>query len=128
MLNKNEKRVLEIIENDPFISQKAIGDKLGLTRSTVATIISSLTSKKYVIGRAYVVNESSGIYCIGAMNVDRKYNLLGHMVLGTSNPAISSVNVGGVARNIAENLGRIQLDVSLISLGGMDQDYQYIKR
>lgn len=120
--------MLEIIENDPFISQKAIGDKLGLTRSTVATIISSLTSKKYVIGRAYVVNESSGIYCIGAMNVDRKYNLLGHMVLGTSNPATSSVNVGGVARNIAENLGRKQLDVSLISLGGMDQDFQFIKR
>lgn len=128
MLNKNEEKVLEVIENDPFISQKAIGEELNLTRSTVATIISSLTNKKYVLGRAYVVNESSGIYCIGAMNVDRKYNLSGHMVLGTSNPATSNVNVGGVARNIAENLGRKKLDVSLISIGGLDQDYQYIKR
>lgn len=101
---------------------------LGLTRSSVATIISSLTSKRYVIGRAYVVNRSSGIYCIGAMNVDRKYNLLNHMMLGTSNPASSNVSVGGVARNIAENLGRMELEVSLISMGGQDQDYQYLKK
>lgn len=128
MLNKNEQRVLTIIENNPFISQKRIGEELELTRSTVATIISSLTQKKFLLGRAYVVNQSSGIYCIGAMNVDRKYNLLENMVLGTSNPAISSVNVGGVARNIAENLGRKQLDVSLISLGGHDQDFHFIKQ
>lgn len=128
MLNKNEQRVLEIIENNPFISQKKIGEELDLTRSTVATIISSLTQKKFLLGRAYVVNQSSGIYCIGAMNVDRKYNLLENMVLGTSNPAVSNVSVGGVARNIAENLGRKQIDVSLISLGGHDQDFNYIKR
>lgn len=128
MLNKNEQRVLKIIEDDPFISQKKIGEELELTRSTVATIISSLTQKKFLLGRAYVVNQSSEIYCIGAMNVDRKYNLLEDMVLGTSNPAISNVNVGGVARNIAENLGRKQLDVSLISLGGEDQDFHFIKQ
>jgi|SRR5690625_1708967 len=117
-----------MIENNPFISQKKIGEELDLTRSTVATIISSLTQKKFLLGRAYVVNQSSGIYCIGAMNVDRKYNLLEPMVLGTSNPATSNVSVGGVARNIAENLGRKQIDVSLISLGGHDQDFNYIKR
>src|SRR5699024_8378722 len=72
--------------------------------------------------------QSSEIYCIGAMNVDRKYNLLEDMVLGTSNPAISNVNGGGVARNIAENLERKQLDVSLISLGGEDQDFHFIKQ
>ena len=128
LLNKNERRVLEIIESDPFISQKEIGRILDLTRSTVATIISSLTNKRHIIGRAYVVNQSSGIFCIGAMNVDRKYNLLGNMVLGTSNPANSNVSVGGVARNIAENLGRAQLEVSLISVGGHDQDYYFLKR
>lgn len=128
MLNKNEMRVLEIIERDPFISQQNIADELELTRSTVATVISSLTQKKQLLGRAYVVNRSSEVYCIGAMNVDRKFNLMGDMVLQTSNPATSSVNVGGVARNIAENLGRLQSSVSLISLGGHDQDYHFIKR
>lgn len=128
MLNKNEMRVLEIIERDPFISQQSIADELDLTRSTVATVISSLTQKKQLLGRAYVVNRSSEVYCIGAMNVDRKFNLKGDMVLQTSNPATSSVNVGGVARNIAENLGRLQENVSIISLGGHDQDFHFIKR
>ena len=45
VLNKNEVRVLDIIEQDPFISQQSIADELGLTRSTVATIISGLTQK-----------------------------------------------------------------------------------
>ena len=128
MLNKNEGKTLEVIERDPFISQQSIANELGLTRSTVATIISGLTQKKRLLGRAYVVNKASGIYCIGAMNVDRTFNLFGEIVDRTSNPAISSVNAGGVARNIAENLGRMDLDVSLVSLGGHDQDYQYINR
>lgn len=128
MLNKNESRILEVIERDPFISQQSIANELGLTRSTVATIISGLTQKKHLLGRAYVINRASGIYCIGAMNVDRKFNLLGDIVYQTSNPTESSVNVGGVARNIAENLGRLQMDVSLVSLGGHDQDFHFIKR
>ena len=128
MLNKNEVRVLDIIEQDPFISQQSIADELGLTRSTVATIISGLTQKKHLLGRAYVINRASGIYCIGAMNVDRKFNLFDNIAYQTSNPSVSTVNVGGVARNIAENLGRLDMDVSLISLGGHDQDYHFVKR
>lgn len=127
MINRNEQRVLDVIENDPFISQKDIAEELNLTRSTVATIISSLTHKKYLLGRAYVVNKSNNIYCIGAMNVDRKFNLSEKMVLQTSNPAVSSVSVGGVVRNIAENLGRLNYDVSLFSLGGLDEDFNIIK-
>ena len=117
-----------MIKEDPFISQKEIAKELGLNRSTVANLISTLTQKKQLLGRAYILNDSSGVFCIGAMNVDRKYNLLEKMVQQTSNPATSNVSVGGVARNIAENLGRLDLDVSLFSLGGYDQDFQYIKR
>ena len=118
---------MEVIEKNPFISQKKIAEELNLTRSTVATIISALTHKKHLLGRAYVVNRSKNIYCIGAMNVDRKFNLTEKMVLQTSNPAISSVSVGGVIRNIAENLGRLGYDVSLFSLAGFDEDFNIIK-
>ncbi len=127
MINRNERKVLEIIEKNPFISQKSIADELDLTRSTVATMISSLTKKKHLLGRAYVVNRSKNIYCIGAMNVDRKFNLTEKMILQTSNPAISNVSVGGVVRNIAENLGRLSYDVSLFSLGGYDPDFNIIQ-
>jgi len=70
---------------------------------------------------------SSGVYCLGAMSVDRKFDLLADIVWKTSNPATSSLSVGGVARNIAENLGRLQVDVGLLSLGGFDQDFNYLK-
>ena len=126
-MNSKERRVLEIIEKNPFISQKDIAEELHLTRSTIATIISSLTNKKHLLGRAYVVNESKNICCIGAMNVDRKFNLTNKMSLKTSNPAVSSVSVGGVVRNIAENLGRMNYDVSLFSLAGIDEDFNIIK-
>lgn len=126
-MNTNERKVLKVIEANPFISQKDIAEELSLTRSTVATIISSLTHKKHLLGRAYVVNQSKNIYCIGAMNVDRKFTLTEEMVLKTSNPAISSVSVGGVVRNIAESLGRLGYDVSLFSLGGLDEDFNLIK-
>lgn len=72
-------------------------------------------------------DNSSGIYCLGAMSVDRKFDLLSDIVWKTSNPATSTLSVGGVARNIAENLGRLSVDVSLLSLGGFDQDFNYLK-
>lgn len=126
-MSPKEKKVLEIIEKNPFISQKNIAEELNLTRSTVATVISSLTNKKHLLGRAYIVNQSKKIYCIGAMSVDRKFNLTDKMLMKTSNPAVSNVNIGGVVRNIAENLGRLDYGVSLFSLAGLDEDYNIIK-
>lgn len=127
-LSENEAKVLALITEDPFLSQKSIADQLGLNRSTVATIVSSLTIKRYLQGRAYVVNPSADIFCIGAMNIDRIYELKGPFVKGTSNPVQSTVTAGGVARNIAENLGRLDQSVSLLSLAGNDGDYEMIKR
>lgn len=128
LLSKNEKKVLEMIEENPLVTQMEMADAIGISRSTIATVISALTQKKYLLGRAYLVNRSNGVFCIGAMNVDRKYTLQKDIMYQTSNPVTSSSSVGGVARNIAENLGRLQIDTSLISLGGFDQDFQYIKK
>lgn len=128
MLNANEQKVLELIQQNPFITQNEMAEAINISRSTVASMIASLTQKKHLLGRAYIINEESKVYCIGAMNVDRKYYLQDEMVLGTSNPVTSSVSVGGVARNVAENLGRLEFDVSLISLAGHDQDFQIVKK
>ncbi len=127
-MNKNEKRVLEIIKEDPYISQKEIGEKLNLTRSTIATIISSMTQKNIIKGRAYVLNENQGdIFVIGGMNLDRKFILNDNLVMYTSNPATSETFVGGVGRNIGENLGRLGHKVSLVSIAGFDHVYDFIK-
>lgn len=45
------------------------------------------------------------------------------LIKETSNPVTSSTTVGGVARNIAENLGRLGENVSLFSVKGADADW-----
>ncbi|MDO5028803.1 MAG: winged helix-turn-helix transcriptional regulator [Bacillota bacterium] len=128
-MNINEKAVLDLIKADPYISQKDIGSELKLTRSTVASIISNLTRKKIIKGRGYILNEiDSGVFCIGGMNVDRKFYLMEDLILKTSNPARSETFVGGVGRNVCENLGRLGFVPSLISVAGTDSDFEFIKK
>jgi pseudouridine kinase len=66
------------------------------------------------------------ILCIGGANVDRKIQSINDLVLGTSNPAKSVVTCGGVARNIAENLGRLGYNPSLLSFMGNDPEGKWI--
>ncbi len=62
------------------------------------------------------------IVCIGAANIDRKVKLCNPVQYQTSNPAETSFSSGGVARNVAENLARLQCSVDLITLFGEDQE------
>ncbi|GAB4074242.1 winged helix-turn-helix transcriptional regulator [Barrientosiimonas marina] len=70
--------------------------------------------------------QESPIICIGGANVDRKFYLKSNMVSETSNPVQSSSSAGGVARNIAENLGRLGEHVKLITASGYDAAWQEI--
>lgn len=127
ILSQNEQRVLDIIQANPFIAQQDIAEELDLNRSTVATLISSLVNKKVIKGRAYILNKEPDIICIGGMNVDRKYVIQGDMIPQTSNPVNSTLSIGGVGRNIAENLGRLGEEVTFLSVAGYDHDYEWIK-
>ncbi len=62
----------------------------------------------------------SEILCIGATNLDRKLRLLGTLHPASSNPAAQTESLGGVARNVAENLLRAKLPVRLITAVGDD--------
>lgn len=126
-MNKKEEMVLENIKRNPFISQQELSEKVELSRSSVANIISGLIRKEYVQGKAYVLNEEFPIVCIGAANVDRKFYVKDDLKHGTSNPIRSSDSVGGVARNVAENLGRLNQNVTLITAAGVDSEWDMIK-
>ncbi|AZU60545.1 carbohydrate kinase family protein [Neobacillus mesonae] len=76
--------------------------------------------------KAYVLDETNPIICIGGANVDRKYYAKYELTNETSNPVNSSSSVGGVARNIAENLGRLGEEVVLISASGQDSAWEEI--
>ncbi|WP_394371747.1 carbohydrate kinase [Staphylococcus agnetis] len=127
MLNKNEKLILERIQDNPFISQQELAKAVGLSRPAVANIISGLIRKEYVLGKAYVLNDDFPIVCIGATNLDRKFYVNQALQQGTSNPVTSTRSVGGVARNIAENLGRLGDNVAILSASGNDSEWDMIK-
>lgn len=127
ILNEKESRVFTYIKENPFISQQELADKIGLSRPAVANIISGLVKRGYLLGKAYVVNETRPIICIGAAAIDRRYFIEDELITGESNKVTSQVTYGGVALSVAENLGRLQEDVVLLSLLGDDQEAKSIK-
>ncbi|HWK21848.1 MAG TPA: carbohydrate kinase [Ureibacillus sp.] len=127
-MNEKEQLVLQTIKKNPFLSQQEMAETLNISRPTLANIISGLIKKGEIIGRAYVLPEKNSIFAIGGANVDRKFHINGHVQYGTSNPSTVTESVGGVARNIAENLGRFGNEVKLITLLGQDQGAKFIEK
>ncbi|WP_070119582.1 carbohydrate kinase [Bacillus marinisedimentorum] len=125
-MNENEKKILSMIKDNPFVTQHQLSKQLGLSRSAVAGYISNLMKKGEIIGRAYVPKEERLITCIGGSNVDRKSWIHGDIQWGTSNPVTSKKAKGGVARNVAENLGRLGMPVSLLTVVGEDPDGEWL--
>ncbi|WP_323691869.1 carbohydrate kinase [Sporosarcina jeotgali] len=125
-LNEKEQQLISLIRQNPYCSQQELAEGLGLSRPAVANLISALTKRGYISGRAYVLAPEDEIICIGGANVDRKFHVTGPVAAGTSNPAEQSVTIGGVARNIAENLGRLDHPVRLITTAGKDADWDLI--
>ena len=121
-VNEKEKLLLELIENNPFISQVELAEKTQLSRSAVAGYISSLVKAGKILGRAYILPKNTGVVCIGGANIDRKMQVKSSLVFGTSNPVSTSFSCGGVARNIAENLGRMGVPTTLMTILGDDHE------
>lgn len=64
---------------------------------------------------------------IGGSNVDIKGRSGGPFIPGTSNPGVVTVSAGGVGRNIAENLARLGLEVSLITAFAEDANGAFLR-
>lgn len=113
---------MHYIRLNPFISQQELAEKVGISRSAVAGYIANLTKRGIIKGRAYVLREDSVITCIGGANLDRKARSKQKVRFYTSNPVTITETCGGVARNVAENLGRLGCTVSLITCVGDDKE------
>lgn len=127
-MNKNEQAIFNLVKENPYITQLELAERIGLSRPAVANIISGLMRQRYILGKAYVINEESPIVCIGAANVDRKFYIDTPLQPKTSNPVSSSRSIGGVSRNIAENLGRLGEKVTFLTASGNDSEWDMINR
>ena len=119
-MTQRERQILQLIEADPMISQQAIADKLGITRSSVAVHISNLTKKGCIAGKGYVLRTGSYAVVVGGVNVDIGGRSFASLVAEDSNPGSVSMSLGGVGRNIAHNMSLMGVDVRLLTAYGDD--------
>jgi len=121
-----ESLILQYIRINPFISQQELAEKVGISRSAVAGYIANLTKRGVIKGRAYIMSDESSIVCIGGANLDRKALSKQKVRLHSSNPVTVMESCGGVARNVAENLGRLGWHTALISCVGDDHEGKWL--
>ena len=67
-----------------------------------------------------MANEAKHLLVIGAASIDTKGRADQSIQTGTSTPGAIRISLGGVARNIAENLARLGEEVILLSAVGDD--------
>lgn len=119
-MTEREQEILRLLREDPMIPQQTLADRLGISRSALASHISSLMRQGYVLGRGYVLREGPYAVVLGGANMDICGKALGELRSGDSNPGRVHTAAGGVARNIAENLARLGSDTRLVTAVGND--------
>ena len=127
-MTQREQEILQLIEQDPMISQQAIADALGITRSSVAVHISNLIKKGCIVGKGYVLRPESYTVVVGGVNVDIGGRSYAPLVAADSNPGTVSFSLGGVGRNIAHNMRLMGLDVRFLTAFGTDMNGQRVAK
>jgi pseudouridine kinase len=119
-MTQREQEVFEALRREPAISQQELADRLGITRSSVAVHITNLLKKGYLLGKGYILRSEPYALVIGGSNVDITGFPRDRLVLRDSNIGEVRISLGGVGRNIAENLARLGRPTRLISVVGDD--------
>lgn len=126
-MKRREDEILEIINDNPLISQKEIADILDITRSSVGVHINNLTKKGKIIGRGYVLSKVDKICVIGGANLDFVGSPIGKLYEGSSSIGEINIQIGGSARNIAENIVKLGVHAELITALGKDTNGKIIQ-
>lgn len=112
--------MIGLLKANPMISQKEIAEKLGIQRSSVAAHILNLTKKGLIKGKGYILSEAAYVLVIGGAAMDIAGFPNQTLRLEDSNPGTMKTSMGGVGRNIGENLARLGLDVKMLTAFGDD--------
>jgi len=123
-LTNREKEIYQLIKKNPFITQQELADQMGITRSSVGVHIRNLMSKGHIKGRGYILDEDDYVIVIGGSNIDLVGFSKDNIILEDSNPGRLKTSLGGVGRNIADNLGRLDVKTQLLSAVGDDAQGQ----
>lgn len=119
-MTNREKELLQILKENPMISQNDLADMLDITRSSIGVHISNLIRKGYIKGKGYILDEQPYCCVIGGANMDIQCFPKLDLVYHDSNPGNMKLSSGGVGRNIAENMIRLGIRTKLITVLGDD--------
>lgn len=120
-LTPQEQEILALLRAEPLLDAAGLAARIGSTRAAVSVALSNLTRKGAILGRGYVVRPEGGsVLVVGGAVLDAKVRISVPVVMGSSNPGTSTSTVGGVGRNIAENLARLGTPTSLVAPIGDD--------
>ena len=125
-MTQRERQILQWIAADPMISQEALAERAGITRSSVAVHISNLMKKGYIAGKGYVLSAGEYVVVAGGVNIDIGGRSAAALRPRDSNPGRVTVSLGGVGRNIAHNLRLLGADVRLLTALGDDLHAQRV--
>lgn len=119
-MTPREKEIINLLKSNPTISQQEIANALNITRSGVSAHINNLVSAGYILGRGYILREENYITIIGGCNMDIVGSTTDVLRERDSNPGRIEYSSGGVARNICENLARLDVNCTFLSVLGQD--------
>lgn len=119
-------KILKLIKSNPLISNDELSRRLNISLDEVENGLIDLKEKGEIIGRTFIFPNKVQVLCVGGANIDRKIQVLEGLEYGTSNPSNSTISCGGVARNISENLGRVNCQTSLLSVVGDDHEGEWL--
>lgn len=119
-MTNREQEIYELIKKNPMISQNELGEILGITRSSAAVHITNLVKKGKILGKGYIVQDNPYVTVVGGVNMDIHGFPKNKLIPGDSNIGMVKMSLGGVGRNIGENLVRLGIETKLISVLGDD--------
>lgn len=129
-MTERERQIMDLLHQDPMLSQGELAKRLGITRSSVGVHLTNLGRKGYILGKGYVLSDQAERYVvgIGAANIDLMGRSREPLVMEDSNPGFIGMSVGGVTHNICENAARLGASVKLITATGDDVYGEKIRR
>ncbi len=129
-MTERERQIMDLLRQDPMLSQGEMARRLGITRSSVGVHLANLGKKGHILGKGYVLSEREERYVvgIGAANIDLMGRSRAPLVMEDSNPGFIGMSVGGVTHNICENAARMGAPVKLITAVGDDVYGEKIRR
>lgn len=119
-MTNREEELLALIRRNPAISQNELASALGIARSSVAVHITNLMKKGRILGKGYILKQDDYACVIGGSNIDITGFPNDTLIPQDSNPGHVKISLGGVGRNIAENLVHLGIQTKLISAVGED--------